>query len=129
MRHRNLAGAGHGSPTDQACITNRVVGGAKRPFLDERLVGWQQPGHAVNFAHLQRLIQRHARQNAGQRFGDERFARSRWPCQQNIVATSGRDFHCPLDMLLPHDVGEIGRILRFVLEQIFDGDGVGGNRP
>ena len=93
-----------------------MVGRTEGAGADERRLRRQHPGHAVDLGHFQRLVDAEARQDARQRLGDERLARARRAGHQRVVPAGGADFHRPLDVLLAHDVGEVGGVDRLGLE-------------
>src|SRR3970040_1019703 len=41
---------------DETGVGNRVMRGAERSAADERCVGWEQAGHAVDLGDLQRFV-------------------------------------------------------------------------
>jgi len=84
------------------------VRAAEGAEVDQRRVGWQQTGDAVDLGHLEGLVHGHARQNAGQRLGDERLAGAGRAAHKGVVAARRSHFYGALDVLLAHDVGKVG---------------------
>ena len=125
MGQRDLARPGPLSSAHQPGVTDGVVGRAKRPGLDERCLRRQHPGHAVDLGHFQRFVDAHARQNAGQRLGDQRLAGAGRAGHEGVVRPGRADFHGPFDVLLAHDVGKVGRISNLT---VVDGIQIDGDR-
>jgi hypothetical protein len=82
---RDLPRPGPGTSADEAGIADRMVRATKRTVANEGCIGRQQACNAVDLRDFQRLIHQHARQNAGQRLGDQRLAGPWRPTHQNIM--------------------------------------------
>ena len=86
-----------------------MVRRAEGPGADERDIRRQLVGDGVDAGHIQGFVDGHARQDGGQRAGQQGLARARRANHQHIMHPGGRDFEGALDVLLAFDFAEIGR--------------------
>ena len=108
VRQADLPRARPGSTTHQPGMTGGVVRRPERPLAHQRRLRRQQSAHTVDAGHLQRLVDRHRRQDRRQGPRQQRLARARRPAHDQVVRTGRRHLQAPLDVLLALDVGEIG---------------------
>ena len=108
---RHFARPRHRSAANQSRIANRMVRRPERPRAHQPARIVQQPRDAVNPRRLNRLFQRHRRQNRGDALRQHRLSRARRPDQQNVVASRARHFHRALRRHLSAHVAHIHRIL------------------
>ena len=83
------------------------MGSPERSRGDERSTGWQHPGDAVDLGGLERLLERHIRQDSRQPPCEHCLARARRADHQQVVRTRGGDLERPLGLFLPPHLGEI----------------------
>ena len=86
-----------------------MVRGAKGALLQNAAPGREEPGHAVNFGHLQGFLKAQGRQHRGHALGQHGLAAARRAKEEKIVPAGGSDFHGPFGVLLPFDVREVQR--------------------
>ena len=86
----------------------RVVRAAEGALRHERVFRVGQPRDGVDLRRLQRLLLRHVRQDRRQPPREHRLARAGRADEQHVVPARGGDLKRPFDVLLPHDVGEVG---------------------
>src|SRR5579875_166101 len=107
MRKADLARTWEAPATNQSGMACGVVRRAEGPLAHKRLSRGDQPTDAVDFCHVQRLAERERRQDGGQRAGDQRLARSRWPAHQKIVCARRHHLKRAFDMFLSAYVREV----------------------
>ena len=83
-----------------------MAGAALHPFLRREATGKAGDGGA-----LQRLLQRHRRQQTGKALREHGFAGARWADEQHSVHAGGCDFHRALGGALAFHVGEVRAVL------------------
>ena len=89
MRERNLAWSRHRAPADQPGVRDRMMGRPERANRQQRLTGPEQARDTVDPRALDRLIQRHRRENSGKPLRQHRLPRS-WGTDQQDVVPAGR---------------------------------------
>jgi hypothetical protein len=107
MREADLARPGLSATADEPRVTDRMVRRAKRSLRDERRLGWENAGDAIDFRHVERLLRRHRRQDRGQGARQQRFARTGRPDHEHVVATARGDFKRALHVLLSAHLAEV----------------------
>ena len=107
MGERYLAGLRERSAADEGGLTDRVVRKTKRPRPHDARATDEQSGHAVNFRHLERFLQRHRWKNRWKAPREHRLAAARRSDEQKIVTAGGRDLEGALGGDLTAHVGQI----------------------
>ena len=100
------AAAGHG------CGGKRVMRRAERALREHGVLAVGQSRDRPDLGRLQRLLVRHVGENGGQTPREHGLARTGRADEEHVVGTCGGDLQRALDVLLPHDVGEIGNAVR-----------------
>ena len=132
MGQRNFAGRGVDVAAEQSCIACRVMRRAEGALRDERLLGLEQSGDAMDAGGLERFIQSKRRQDGAEPLGDHTFARARRADENQIVPARGSDFQRTLHGFLPLHFGEVVLAIGLMFKQRFcvhirgrDGRGAG----
>ncbi|AKJ01269.1 Hypothetical protein AA314_02895 [Archangium gephyra] len=107
VRQGQLPGPRGRAAAHQPRVGDGVVGRAEGPLAHHRLLVSQQAEHGVDLRHLQRLVERHRGEDAGQSPGQHRLARARWTAHQDVVATGGGQLQRRLDVRLSPHVGHV----------------------
>ena len=108
MRERRLARTRPRTSADDGGRRGGVVRGAERRPVDERSARWEQTGDRVNPGHLERLLDRQLREDAGESSGEHRLPRPGWAREQEIVPARRRQLESATGALLAAHIGEVG---------------------
>ena len=122
VAERDLARARVGAAAHQPRVGDGVVGRAEGALAQQARAGRQQPGHAVDARHLQRLVVRHGRQDGGDGARQQRLAAARRPAHEHVVPARGGHGQPPLHVLLPDHLAQVGA----ALGRLRGGRGFGG---
>ena len=83
-------------------------GARKGRCADERDVGGQLVGDRVDAGDVQRFVDGHARQDAGQGARQQGLASAGRADHEDVMPTSGGHFQGTLDVFLTLDLAEVG---------------------
>ena len=108
MRERDFAGPGPLPAADQPRVRDGVVRRAEGPVAHEGHLPAQMPADTVDARHIERLGGRQAREDGGERAGEQRLAAAGRAGHDDIVPARRRDFQPALGVLLPAHFGEVG---------------------
>lgn len=86
VRDADLARRGIGGAAEEADVADRVVRGAERAVGNEGIFLVQQPADAVDFCRLDRLVERHRRDDRRDPLGQHALSGSRRTDKQDVVA-------------------------------------------
>ena len=89
-----------------------VVGAPEGTAQEEGVLSVGHTRHGPDLGGLQGLPPGHVRQDGGQAAGQHGLSRPRRTDEQDVVSPGGGDLQCPLHVLLPHDLGEVGAGIR-----------------
>ena len=108
MRERDFAGPRPcPPPTSPACETV-WCGARKGRWRTKAISRPSMPADAVDARHFERLVGRQARQDGGQRAGQQRLAAARRAGHDDVVPARRRDLQRALRVLLAAHFGEVG---------------------
>ena len=128
VREADLAGLGFAAAADESDRADRVMRRAERTLEQQPAVRGERAGGAVDARDLERLLERHIRQDAGQAAGHHRLAAAGRADHQHVVAAGGGDFQRALGAPLPAHVGKVVRRLTPLEQLVIGRDGHGRDR-
>ena len=108
MSETDLSGARGAAAADQPRRRDRVMRGPKGALGDKRNIRRKESGYAVDARDLDRLGAREHRHDARETPGEHGLAGARRPAHEYVVSPGHGDLESTLDLILTHDVRQVG---------------------
>ena len=125
VREAHLARRRVRAAAEEAGVGDRVVRRAEGALEDERLVGGERAGDAVDLRRLQRLVERHFREDGREAAREHRLARAGRPDHDHVVAAGDGHLHRALGAFLSAHVGEVAGVGAALPAEVGDVDAHG----
>lgn len=104
----DFAGSGDGAAAEQADVGDGVVRGAARPGEEGQGAFERLPGGRVDAQHVEELVERRLRHDAGDALGDHGLSRAGRSDHDEVVRAGHGDLGGPAHRLLALDFREVG---------------------